>query len=431
MDHDGDGDATERGSTDDAADSHAGAEPEVVPERLGRFVVRGILGRGGMGIVLAAHDEGLDRELALKLLHGGTSRSHAERLVREAKALAQLSHPNVVQVYDVGELSGRMYIAMELVRGQTLAQWQRERRPWREPVAVYLQAGRGLAAAHAAQLVHRDFKPGNCILDESGRVRVLDFGLVRDATEGSLGASLVPVPPAAPVLPLRDSRSSLTAAGSIMGTLGYMPLEQFDGARADERSDQFSFCVSLYEALYGRRPFAGRTAGRLVHQMIEGQVRSPPPDSAVPRHVREIVLRGLSREPSDRWPTMDALLRALERTLAPRRASWVLPSLGAALLLGVGVWSWAGPRGRCDDARAELTGIWDAARKQDVERGLLGTGLPYATHTWQRVEPRLDDLAQAWVERRTRACEATLAGDDAAGGSAAGACVPAGPRLVM
>jgi tetratricopeptide (TPR) repeat protein len=403
-----DGDQTERGSSADAGDSRSGAEPEVVPERLGRFIVCGVLGRGGMGIVLEAYDEELDRELALKLLHGGTSPHHTERLIREAKALAQLSHPNVVQVYDVGEVAGRMFIAMELVRGPTLAQWQQERRSWRECVAVYLQAGRGLAAAHAAQLVHRDFKPGNCILDERGRVRVLDFGLVRDATDGSSSGLVVPV---VPVPVSRDSRGgSLTAAGSVLGTLGYMPLEQFDGARADERSDQFSFCASLHEALYGQRPFPGRTAGQLVHAMMNDRVRPPPPESSVPRRVRTIVLRGLARQPRDRWPTMDTLLRALERTLAPRRASWAVPALGAAFLLGVGVWSWASPHGRCDDANARLAGVWDDARKQEVKDALLGTGLPYAAHTWEHVEPRLDDHARAWAERHAKACEATTAG---------------------
>jgi len=159
------------------------ARPDSIPapgQMLGRYIVIGILGRGGMGTVLKAYDEALDRPVALKLLHGGTSDHHTQRLKREAQALAKLSHPNVVQVYEVGEAGNQWFIAMELVNGQTLREWQEADRRWQARVNVYLEVGRGLAAAHAAGLVHRDFKPDNCIIDEQGRPRVLDFGLVRE-----------------------------------------------------------------------------------------------------------------------------------------------------------------------------------------------------------------------------------------------------------
>jgi serine/threonine-protein kinase len=147
-------------------------------QRLGRYVVLGELGRGGMGTVLEAFDRTLDRRVALKLLHGGIDEEHTTRLLREAQALAKLSHPNVVQVYEVGEAEGnRTFIAMELVQGRSLREWLAREPPpsWRERVQVYLQAGEGLAAAHARGLVHRDFKPSNVMLRANGEAVVLDF----------------------------------------------------------------------------------------------------------------------------------------------------------------------------------------------------------------------------------------------------------------
>jgi serine/threonine protein kinase len=219
----------------------------LAPERIGRFILLDTLGEGGMGTVLEAYDETLDRKVAVKLLHPAIAESNAKRLVREAQALAKLSHPNVVGVYEVGNVEGRTFIAMELVRGETLKQWQgQDPRPgWRECVEVYVQAGQGLAAAHAVGLVHRDFKPGNCVIDNHGRVRVLDFGLVRE-----LDAASVDEPAGASTL-LRPTdaalETSLTRTGTVLGTVAYMPLEQLSGALADVQSDQFSFCVSLYE----------------------------------------------------------------------------------------------------------------------------------------------------------------------------------------
>lgn len=237
-----------------ALDSHA-AEPTkpvakvaatptaAIPRRLGRYVLLGVLGRGGMGVVHEARDEQVGRKVALKLLHAELGERHAERLLREARALARLSHPNVVQVYEVGRHDEQWFIAMELVTGRTLRDWQRDHPAWRECVRVYLQAGRGLAAAHAAGMTHRDFKPGNCILDARGRVQVLDFGLARQAGDASLDLRSS-APQVASHEPLDGD---LTRTGEVLGTLGYMPLEQLEGKRADARSDQWSFCASLYE----------------------------------------------------------------------------------------------------------------------------------------------------------------------------------------
>jgi serine/threonine protein kinase len=283
------------------------------PEHLGRFVLRGTLGCGGMGTVLEAYDAALDRKLALKVLHPTLDDRYALRLVREAQALAKLSHPNVVHVYEVGEVEGRTFIAMELLHGRTLREWQEQERPdWRACVEAYLQAGQGLAAAHAAGLVHRDFKPGNCIIDADGRVRVLDFGLVREL-EGA--ADDEPGTTARGREPLGET---LTRTGVVLGTMAYMPIEQLDGKPVDARGDQFSFCVSLYEALYGERPFAGETLDLLAETLTSGTVRPAPAGTRVPKKLRSVLLRGLSADPGGRWPSMAALLRELRQVVAPR-----------------------------------------------------------------------------------------------------------------
>ncbi len=378
---------------------------------LGRYMVLGTLGAGGMGTVLRAYDESLDRAIAIKLLHSGTAERHAKRLMREAQALARLSHPNVVHVYEVGRASGQWFIAMELVRGQTLRKWQAARHEWRECVKVYQQAGAGLVAAHAAGLVHRDFKPDNCILDEDGRPRVLDFGLVRETDVPSEGEPL-----AEATAVDTDAQTPLTRAGTVLGTLAYMPLEQFDGKPADARSDQFSFCVSLYEALYGERPFTEATVGRRTLALMKGDVRPPPKGSRVPAKLRRVVLRGLSPDPDHRWPSMEVLLAQLRGLAAPPPRRWLALSGGLALglgLLGAGLAYRADPPKptieHCTGARGQLDGIWDDARRRQVQTAILGTDRPYAPDTWARIEPRLQGYADSWASKHTDVCEATAA----------------------
>ena len=337
-----------------------------VPDRFKQYVVLGTLGRGGMGVVLEAFDKSLDRKVAIKLLHRDLGGAHSQRLLREAKALARLSHPNVVQVHEVDEVEGQAYVAMELVEGQTLQEWQAERRPWRECVQVYLQAGRGLAAAHAKRLVHRDFKPGNAILDEDGRARVLDFGLVRRSNEeavdddedrGGVPSTIEPArTEAQQVVPLD---LSLTDTGTVLGTPAYMPLEQTQGGEADAKSDQFSFCVSLWEAVYGERPFEGATLTELVAAMKDGVVRAVPKGSDVSVTLRKVLLRGLAADPMQRWPSMDALLEQLQRLVAPRARRWValgltagLAALGGGLALG----QYVEVMDRCTGAKTQLAG---------------------------------------------------------------------------
>ncbi|MBC8067073.1 MAG: serine/threonine protein kinase [Deltaproteobacteria bacterium] len=372
------------------------------PEQIGRFVVRRQLGAGGMGIVYAAFDPALDREVAVKLLRRDRFRPEqieaaGERLRLEAQTAAKLAHPNVVTIFDVGTHDGRVYLAMELVDGPSLQQWIKETaRPWREVLAMFFQAGRGLAAAHGVGLLHRDFKPTNVLVGGDHRPRVVDFGLAHfgavpagavrlpdgealstasgrrgnaddaittmgdapgwDAASSGVfdplpGDSLVPSvsitgsvsglwegrerveitttnAPAlgnsvshmdAPLGITHEGRNTMTdgapatSTGLFVGTPAYMAPELFTGAGADARTDQFAFCVALYEALWGERPFAGQTAREIAANVTSGLMR-PIPRSRIPGWLRSIVLRGLAVDPDQRHASLKSLLAAIAFT---------------------------------------------------------------------------------------------------------------------
>ncbi len=375
--------------------------------RYGRYRVEGSLGEGGMGTVVLARDEALDREVAIKLLHPQQGEDQRRRLRREAQALARLSHPNVVQVFEVGEHEGQMFIAMERVQGQTLDVWHGSARPWRKCLEIYLQAGRGLAAAHAVELIHRDFKPHNCIVDEDGRVRVLDFGLARKT---ETAPSTLPERPKAP-RELDDALGdSLTRTGATVGTLAYMAPEQWEGRTVSPRSDQFAFCVSLYQGLCGARPFAGKSIHALMLAVQEGRLEPPPSPVDVPSSVLTIVRRGLAPEPEDRWPTMDALLEALEAQLRPPRRWGRWAALTAVAGMGVVMlFPESEPSARCEDAGALIEPTWGDARAQEIETAFENSGVAFAAPTWPRVRQHLDAYAERWAAVHQGACEARLA----------------------
>jgi hypothetical protein len=293
-----------------------------------------------MGVVYAAYDTVLNRQVALKILAKGFSSDAAEqRLVREAQAMARLSHANVVAIYDVGHAEGRVFLSMELIAGATLGHWVAERpRSWREVVRVFLQAGAGLDAAHRVGLIHRDFKPANVLIDAEDRAHVADFGLAHAMTHSAV--TWVVASGTAGHVPV--------AATSLAGTPAYMAPEQLEGKTATEQSDQFGFCVSLYEALCGVRPFAGDSLEELWAQMRAGRVR-PFRRHAGPGWLRRAILRGLSVEPVRRFESMEALLVLLEKRAAAPTGRRVAIGVGAALCLGAvagaaAVESWRPPR---------------------------------------------------------------------------------------
>jgi tetratricopeptide (TPR) repeat protein len=395
------------GDGHDAADTLPSLPPGGVElERgaaLGRYIVIERLGAGAMGVVYAAYDPELDRKLAIKLLHAGKSGGSGSsggrtRLVREAQSMARLQHPNVVAVHDVGIFEDQVFVAMEFVEGKTLRAWLREKpRSWRQVLEKFMQAGRGLAAAHAAGLVHRDFKPDNVLVGADGRVRVADFGLARAVRDD------------APQPALRDKNaplsSTVTQTGSLLGTPAYAAPEQLLGKPTDARSDQFSFCVSLYEALYGERPFSADTVVMLVAEIIDGKAGEPPEGSRVPSWLRRILLQGLRATPDQRHASMDALLGEMERMAAPRRAGML--AVAAALLVGGGVAMVALRHQQlpmCSSPQQKLASVWDASRRAAIEAAFRKTGVPFANDVLVSVEQSLDHYTQEWLAAHGDAC---------------------------
>jgi len=386
-------------------------------ESIGRYVVLDLLGRGGMGAVYAAYDPDLDRKVAIKILlpgAGGAGSTGQQRLLREAQSLARLSHRNVVIVYDVGTVADQVYIAMEHLDGVTLRSWlETESRSHADIVSTFVDAGRGLAAAHAEGLVHRDFKPDNVMVcpPKSGgspRVAVMDFGLA--LTKGPVASDLgtEDAQMVAGASSFDDNPTDLTADGSFVGTPAYMSAEQFAGRPTDARTDQFSYCVALWEALVGQHPFDSRNFTALAASVAKGEVRTPPKSSSVPAELRKIVERGLAKDPDERWPDMAALLDALAGLQRRKRQRLQLAMVGAFTVGGAWLlFEDAREPKPCQEGARVLADVWDDARRAQVEDALRSTELPYAQTVAPRVGDGLATYAREWVSGYDDACAAT------------------------
>lgn len=432
------------------------------PLQLDRYILLDRLGAGGVGVVHVAYDPELDRKVAVKLVQfkGGRER-RAEgqaRLQREAQAMAKLAHPNVVRVYDVGsyeegDLAGAgtdltktadlpaqgVFVVMELVTGQDLRHWCRaEPRSRGEILDAYRQAGHGLAEAHRAGLIHRDFKPSNVLMGEDGRARVLDFGLAR--VLDSVEATPTPTPTPAPDRPPRvgdvDPLSGrvqaldtpLTQTGALMGTPAYMAPEQHAGGAVDARADQFAFCAALFEALYGVRPFPGRTAKELEQSKLSDQPAPVARDQRLPARQHAAVLRGLRADPVNRFESMAPLLRELERD--PIRTRNRALALGGIVSLTAAAVFFAARTGDEPDPCAtrgdRLAGVWDATTVNRSAVAFEAIDKPYAADVWRTVERELDAYTGRWADASVAACRA--ARDDGTGPQARArqACLEAG-----
>jgi len=380
---------------------------------LGRYVLEERLGAGGMGVVFAARDPELDRRVAIKVLHARARTKTTEgraRLVLEAQAMAKLSHPGVVAVYDVGEHDGRVFVAMELLDGMTLDRWLEHERPSvDEIVDVLLQAGRGVAQAHAAGLLHRDLKPSNVMVTRDGRAVVMDFGLARamNTAGASLGPTRSSLVEEQGASLSASATGGLTEAGVIMGTPAYMAPEQHAAKVFDARADQFSFCATGWEALQGKRAFRANSLEALARQKAnEGPVTNP--ERPIPERLAAVLRRGLSADPDRRYPTMARLLDALGRAKRPRaRWRWVLGAaglvgMGAALVLEPGIAG--GGSDRCAGAETRVADLWTPERQERIAAAFSATQVPYAEDAWRSTSDMLEDYVQAWRVGHRDAC---------------------------
>jgi eukaryotic-like serine/threonine-protein kinase len=424
------------------------ADGRLAGQRLGRYEIEYLIGRGGMGEVYAAYDPNLDRPVAVKVLLAGVhGEAHTARLVREAQALARLQHPNVVAVYDAGEDGGHVFLAMQYVEGETLAVHLRgAERTWKQVLELFLAAGRGLAAAHVAGVVHRDFKPSNVMVDRAGLVAVTDFGLARHAddpiepasdpttTSGSgrrpqrmsdpvTPTSLAAVAAAPSASGRRGSRPSrdLTRVGEMIGTPAYMPSEQLAGAEISPATDQFAFCVSVWEALFDRHPYAGTDtdgtpvafAAALARGVLHLPERHP-----VPKRVVAALTRGLANDPAKRWPSMTALLAELSRAVRPLHAGWIAAAAGVVVIggaVGLVLALQDDPPPSCAAmAKARVETVWGPAQAGEVITRFTATDRAYAPVTATRVRDQLDAYARAWSTAAVDACTASRTGAAAA-----------------
>ncbi|MGB1014494.1 MAG: serine/threonine-protein kinase, partial [Nannocystaceae bacterium] len=373
-------------------------------------MILSVLGMGGMGVVYAAYDPELDRKVALKLVRPGSQGSEGTaRLLREAQALARLSHPNVVAVYDTGTFGKQVWLAMEFVDGVTLTEWLARKRSegalgWREVLRVMEPAGRGLASAHQAGLLHRDFKPDNVMVGVDGRVRVMDLGLARTVDSEE---SLPPVEGLETISGVNGGlRVKVTQAGAILGTPAYMAPEQFLGLPVDIHADQFAFCVTLWEALSGERPFSGDTLVALLTNVTSGKYRLR---AKVPRWLRQICERGIQSKTERRYASMEEVLAALRRGRRHARTRFAFIVLGITLLVvaigfGLDFVRKQQVGAACVAASKTFETSWNPEVRQQLTDHTRDLSSKHASETLERLLPHYEDYSEQWQEVRTDIC---------------------------
>lgn len=361
----------------------------VVPARgseIGRYLVTGEIGRGAMGSVLAAYDADLDRKVAIKLIAEplDADEDRRRRLLGEAKSMARIAHPNVVTVYDAGVWRDRLWVAMELVEGVTLDRWRAAaERSTTEIVDTFVAAGRGLAAAHDAGVLHGDFKPSNVLVASSGRVVVADFGLAN---------------------PLETPRPEEPGTSGPTGTPAYMSPEHFAGVPTDARADQFAFSVALFEQLTGDRPFAGRSLLELASAISQGRV-AVAAAARIPARLRAVVMRGLAALPDERFASMQQVIDALHSAVRPRWR-WQLAAVAVLALGGgaLGLLAQHDEHSACPPAHERVLASWNDERRASVSlqaEGMTAAALQART---DRLKAGVDAYMGEWSELYEQAC---------------------------
>lgn len=382
-------------SPSDAIYGAPGSERESLPAlltpgtRVGRYEVIQVIEGAGKTTVWRACDPQLSREVALVLLQLQVDELHnaaQSRLLSETRALAKVSHPNVVAAYDVGIHGGAVFIAMELVAGVSLHTWLLQRPSLNDVMRASIAAGRGLAAVHAAGVLHGDFQPSNVMVSSGAHIRVVNFGLARTARAvHSSSAEPVHAPP---------------------GTPGYMAPELLSGDALNAEADQFSYAATVFAAVAGRPPYPADTLDTYRSAQLRGERAAWP--RTVPTGLRRVVERGLALRPEKRFPSVAAMVDALERAAAPRRAPVLIGALGALALAGAfAVPRQIVPRTACNLDATPFQHVWDDARRTALEQAFLATGRPNAAETFGRFAGRLDDFRSSWLSMKQASCEAT------------------------